>query len=64
MQKKLADSYLDEANGLIDEWSAQIKEATEEASKIHDDALSIRKWERNVSILKAQLFRMKMTLLN
>ena len=64
LQKKLADSYLDEANDLIDEWSAQIKEATEEASKIHDDALSIRKWERNVSILKAQLFRMKMTLLN
>ena len=46
------------------ETNPQIKEATEEASKIHDDALSIRKWERNVSILKAQLFRMKMALLN
>ena len=62
LQNKLADSYLDEANDLIDEWSIQIQEATKEASQMHEDALSIRRWERNVSILKAQIFRMKMNL--
>ena len=64
LQNKLADSYVDEASRLIDEWSLQIKEATQEASRMHDDALSMKKWERNVGILKAQIFRMKMTLSN
>ena len=64
LQNKLSDAYLDEASELIDEWSIQIKEATKEASQMHEDALSIKKWERNISILKAQIFRMKMTLIN
>ena len=62
LQNKLADSYLDEANDLINEWSIQIKEATLQASKLHDDAVTIKKWERNVGILKAQIFRMKLKL--
>jgi len=39
-----------------------IKEATLQASKLHDDAVTIKKWERNVGILKAQIFRMKLEL--
>ena len=62
LQNKLADSYVDEASRLIDKWSIQIKEATLEASELHDDAITIKKWERNVGILKAQIFRMKLKL--
>ena len=59
LQYKLGSSYLSEANNLIDEWSLQVKNATLKASKTHDDALPTKKWERNVDILKAQVFRMK-----
>ena len=62
LQNKLRVSYVDEANNLIDEWSLQIEEATLEASRAHDDALTIKKWKRNVGIMKAQIFRMKMSL--
>ena len=62
LQNKLADSYVDEASRLIDKWSNQIKEATLEASELHDDAITIKKWERNVDILKAQIYLMKLKL--
>ena len=62
LQYKLGSSYISEANNLIDEWSLQVKNATLKASKTHYDALPTKKWERNVDILKAQVFRMKMKL--
>lgn len=62
LQKKLSNSYIDQANILIDKWSLQIKDATLEASIMHKDALSINKWERNIELLKSQIFLMKMRL--
>ena len=62
LQKKFGSSYIDEANSLIDKWSLQIQDATLEASKMHKDALPVRKWERNLDILKAQVFQIKMKL--
>ena len=62
LQKKFGSSYIDEANNLIDKWSLQIQDATLEASKMHNDALPVRKWERNLDILKAQVFQIKMKL--
>ena len=62
LQNKLADVYVDEGSRLIDKWSIQIKDATIEASELHDDALTLKKWERNIGILKAQIFRMKLKL--
>ena len=50
------------SNNLIDKWSIQIQDATLEASKMHKDALPVRKWERNLDILKAQVFQIKMKL--
>ena len=62
LQKKFGSSYIDEANNLIHKWSIQIQDATLEASKMHKDALPVRKWERNLDILKAQVFQIKMKL--
>ena len=62
LQNKFSSSYIDEANNLIDKWSIQIQDATLEASKMHKDALPVRKWERNLDILKAQVFQIKMKL--
>ena len=60
--RKLNDLYVDQAPILIDKWSLQIRNATMQASKTHKDALSIKKWERNLEILKAQIYLMKMRL--
>ena len=62
LQNKFSSSYIDEANNLIDKWSIQIQDATLEASKMHKDALPVRKWKRNLDILKAQVFQIKMKL--
>ena len=62
LQKKLSDSYLSQANNLIDNWSIQIKDATLEASNKYEDALSMKRWERNLEILQAQLSLMKIRL--
>jgi len=40
---------------MIDKWSDQIKDATQEASQMYDDAISINKWESELSKLKDQL---------
>lgn len=62
LQKKLSDSYLSQANNLIDNWSIQIKDATLEASNKYEDALSMKRWERNLEILQAQLSLMEIRL--
>tara|TARA_B100001250_G_scaffold372868_1_gene358654 strand:+ start:298 stop:1653 length:1356 start_codon:yes stop_codon:yes gene_type:complete len=61
-QSKLNDLYVDQAPILIDKWSLQIKDATIQASKTHKDALPIKKWERHLELLKAQIYLMKMRL--
>ena len=61
-QSKLNDLYVDQASILIDKWSLQIKDATIQASKTHKDALRIKKWERHLELLKAQIYLMKMRL--
>lgn len=42
-------------NQKIDEWSAQIRTATEEARDMHDDAISIATWEQAITRLKQQI---------
>ena len=42
-------------NEKLDEWSAQIRAATEEANQIHGDAISVNKWEQEINTLKIQL---------
>ena len=42
-------------NEKLEEWAAQIRVATEEASQANTDAISIAKWESSMSILKSQL---------
>ncbi len=42
-------------NEKLEEWSAQIRAATEEASQAHGDAVSVAKWESAMSLLKSQL---------
>jgi hypothetical protein len=44
-----------ESDSKIDEWANQIRNATEEAARNHNDAVSIREWESAMEILKAQL---------
>jgi len=44
-----------EVNALLDSWSAQIRQATSEARKTHDDAISVATWEHEVEHLKDQL---------
>ncbi len=61
-QSKLNNLYVDQAPILIDKWSLQIKDATIQASKTHKDALPIKKWERHLELLKAQIYLMKMRL--
>ena len=39
----------------LEEWSAQIRAATEEASQVHGDAITIAKWESSMRTLKSQL---------
>ena len=41
-----------EINNVLDKWSEQIREATIEASDLHDDALTIYTWENELDILK------------
>ena len=43
------------ANSMLDAWSAQIRDATDEASELHGDAVSINKWESALEELKNQL---------
>ncbi|EAR00580.1 hypothetical protein FB2170_08744 [Maribacter sp. HTCC2170] len=42
-------------NRLIDKWSTQIREATIEARNLHDDAVSLERWEEQVNELKLKL---------
>jgi hypothetical protein len=39
----------------LDIWTEQIRQATDEASRTHDDAISVSEWEHAVSELKAQV---------
>lgn len=58
---ELKTSFIDgplsfgEANLKIDEWANQIRNATQEAAELHDDAISIEEWESAMENLKAQL---------
>ncbi len=58
-QKKqvfLADVFSEErVNEKLDEWAAQIYAATEEASQMHSDAITVAKWESSINTLKSQL---------
>ena len=47
--------FLHFANLKIDEWANQIRNATQEAAELHDDAISIEEWESAMENLKAQL---------
>lgn len=42
-------------NEKLEEWSAQIRAATEEASQAHSDAITIAKWESSMRLLKSQI---------
>ncbi len=42
-------------NEKLDEWTAQVRAATEEANQTHGDAITIDKWEKAVDNLKIQL---------
>lgn len=42
-------------NEVLDKWSNQIRDATSEASLLHDDAISIDKWESEMTKLREQL---------
>ncbi len=42
-------------NAMLDKWSQQIRNATKEASDLHDDAVTISRWEEEVAKLKIQL---------
>ncbi|MCP4352974.1 MAG: hypothetical protein GY795_46580 [Desulfobacterales bacterium] len=44
-----------QVNSLLDTWSDQIRNATEEAEETHGDALTVSEWERAVDKLKFQL---------
>ena len=59
LKAEFSNTFLDEGYSLIDTWAAQIRNATLEAEKEHDDALSTEKWERATELLKSQIFLMK-----
>ena len=42
-------------DAMLEAWANQIRSATEEASSIHDDAISIEDWEFQLNELKNQL---------
>lgn len=42
-------------DAMIELWTDQIRAATEEASALHDDAISIADWEFQINKLKNQL---------
>ena len=44
-----------QADSKIEEWANQIRNATKEAARNHNDAVSIKEWESAMEILKAQL---------
>ena len=44
-----------QVDALIDEWVAQIRDATVEATNTHSDALNTTIWETEIGILKSQL---------
>ena len=55
-QEFLEGPLLEErVNEKLDEWTAQIRAATEEADNMHGDALTVDNWERGVNTLKTQL---------
>lgn len=45
----------EKVNEKIDEWAAQIRDATIEASQMHGDAISLEDWEQALALLKQQL---------
>ncbi len=51
------ESHFSEAvvNGLIDKWSAQIRQATLEADEMHGDAITMATWDNMVAKLKSDL---------
>lgn len=48
----LAANYI---NGLLDDWEAQIAEATNDADELYEDATSIPEWQSAMDELKEQL---------
>ena len=42
-------------NQQLDKWSAQIEAAVEEADRLHEDAITVRRWKGSVDLLKQQL---------
>jgi len=55
-QEFLADVFSEErVNEKLDEWVAQIRDATEEANQAHSDAITVTQWESALSTLKSQL---------
>lgn len=46
---------IEQANAKLDEWKAQIHQATLEANENHSDAISISNWENAIDQLKLQL---------
>lgn len=55
-QEFLADVFSEErVNEKLDEWAAQIRAATEEASQAHSDAITVARWESSLNTLKTQL---------
>ena len=55
-QEFLADVFSEErVSEKLEEWAAQIRAATEEASQAHSDAITITRWETSLNTLKSQL---------
>ena len=42
-------------DALIDKWAEQIRESTQEAEQLYDDAVSISQWEGEISSMKSSL---------
>lgn len=45
----------DRINAVLDAWTNQIREATDEASNMHDDAVTINEWEFSLDELRFQV---------
>jgi len=44
-----------EVNALLEKWTEQIREATMEASDLHDDAITINRWENELNAFRSQI---------
>ena len=57
LKKNFQDYILTETqiNSMLNSWQDQIREATEEANSLHNDAISLSQWQNAVNELQVQL---------